>query len=222
MNPDDVVEEYGADAMRLYEMFTGPLDAAKPWQMAGVSGVRRFLDRAWRIVCSVDDTLQPAVQDVPPPNNLLRLRHKTVAAVTQDIEALRFNTAIARLMELANALTVATVRPRETVETFVLLLAPFAPHIAEELWSKLGHQSTLAHVAWPGFDPALAQDERQQYVVQVNGKVRHRFHAVAGLDPTALVATAKADPQVVTLLRGKTIAKEVAIPGRLVNFVVRD
>jgi leucyl-tRNA synthetase len=221
VNPDDVVEEYGADSMRLYEMFMGPLDAAKLWQMSGVSGVRRFLDRAWRIVCTEDDRLQPAVQQVSASNNLLRLRHKTVAAVTQDIEALRFNTAIARLMELANALTAATLRPRESVETFVLLLAPFAPHIAEELWSKLGHQGTLADEAWPSFDLALAQEERQEYVVQVNGRVCHRFYAVAGLERTALVTTAKADPQVAALLRGKIIEKEVAVPGRLVSFVVR-
>ena len=208
--------------MRLYEMFMGPLDAAKPWQMTGVSGVRRFLDRAWRIVCGEDDALHPAVREAAAPDDLLRLRHRTVAAVTHDIEALRFNTAIARLMELANALTVATVRPRETVQTFVLMLAPFAPHIAEELWSKLGHQGTLADLAWPRFEPALAQEERQEYVVQVNGKLRHRFHAAAELHSAALLAAAKADPHVVALLHGKTIAREVAIAGRLVNFVVRD
>jgi leucyl-tRNA synthetase len=222
VNPDDVVEEYGADALRLYEMFMGPLDTAKPWQMSGVSGVRRFLDRSWRIVCDEDDALHPSVRDVAAPDDLLRVRHKTVAAVTQEIEALRFNTAIARLMEMANALTVAAVRPRETVETFVLLLAPFAPHLAEELRSKLGYQGTLAYVAWPGFDPALTRDESQEYVVQVNGKVRHRFHAEAGLDANALLATAKEEPQVMALLAGKTIVKEIAIPGRLANFVVRQ
>jgi leucyl-tRNA synthetase len=221
VNPDDIVKEYGADAMRMYEMFMGPLDAAKPWQMAGVSGVRRFLERAWRIVCNDDDELQSGVQQVPGPDDLVRLRHKTVSAVTQDIEALRLNTAIARLMELANALTVATVRPREIVETFVLLIAPFAPHVAEELWCKLGHQNSLAYEAWPHFDPALAQDERREYVVQVNGRVRHRFHAAVGLDVAALITTAKAHPHVVALLRGKTVVKEIAIAGRLVNFVVR-
>ena len=113
--------------------------------------MRRFLDRAWRIVCGEDDTLQVAVQGVPPPDNLLRLRHKTVVAVTQDIEALRFNTAVARLMEFANALTVAPVRPRETVEIFVLLLAPFAPHIAEELWSRLGHREHAGSRGVAGF-----------------------------------------------------------------------
>ena len=222
VNPDDVVEEYGADSMRVYEMFMGPLDAAKPWQMAGVSGVRRFLDRAWRVVCGEDDALHPAVQEIAAADDLLRLRHKIVRAVTDDIQALRFNTAIARLMEMANTLTAAAARPRDVVETFVLLLAPFAPHLAEELWSKLAHQGTLAYAAWPGFDPALALDESSEYVVQVNGKLRHRFQANAGLDTDALLAAAKAEPQVIALLNGKTIVKEIAIPGRLANFVVRE
>ncbi len=222
VNPDAVVEEYGANSVRLYEMFMGPLDAAKPWQMNGVSGVRRFLDRAWRIVCDEGDTLHSTVQEVAAPNDLLRLRHKTVNVVTDDIEALRFNTAIARLMEFANALTAAAVRPREIVETFVLLLAPFAPHLAEELWSKLGHRCTLAYAPWPDFDPALAHDESQEYVVQVNGKVRHRFWAKAGLAAQALTTAAKAEPQVIALLDGKTIMKEIAIPGRLANFVIRE
>jgi leucyl-tRNA synthetase len=221
VNPDDVVAEYGADAVRLYEMFMGPLDAAKPWQMGGVNGVRRFLDRAWRIVCGEGDGLHPAVQDVEAPADLLRLRHRTVDAVTEDIEALRFNTAIARLMELANALTTAAVRPCEVVEAFVLLLAPFAPHIAEELWGKLGHGGTLAYAPWPGFDPALAQAESQEYVVQVNGKLCHRFRAEAGLGGNALLAAAKDEPQVTALLDGKAVVKEVVIPGRLVNFVLR-
>ena len=222
VNPDDVVEEYGADAMRLYEMFMGPLDVAKPWQMAGVNGVRRFLDRAWRIVCDDDDTLHPLISDGSEvPLALLRLRHRTVGAVTEDIEALRFNTAIARLMEMVNGLTVAAVRPREVVETFVRLLAPFAPHIAEELWRKLGHDGTLAYAPWPNFDPVLAQEDTQEYVVQVNGKVRHRFQGSTGLDAATLLAAAKAESAVVGLLEGKAAVKEIAIPGRLVNFVVR-
>jgi leucyl-tRNA synthetase len=221
VNPDDVVEEYGADSVRLYEMFMGPLDVAKPWQMSGVTGVRRFLDRAWRIVCGEDDALHPAVVAADPPVELLRLRHRTVGTVTEDIENLRFNTAIARLMEMANGLTTATVRPREVVETFVKLLSPFAPHLGEELWRKLGHDGTLAYVPWPDFDPELAREESQEYVVQVNGKVRHRFQGKAGLDADALMAAAKAEPQVGALLAGKAMVKEIAIPGRLVNFVVR-
>ncbi len=162
------------------------------------------------------------MQDVEAPADLLRLRHRTVGAVTEDIEALRFNTAVARLMEMANGLTTAAARPREVVEAFVLLLAPFAPHIAEELWGKLGHDGTLACAAWPGFDPALAQDESQEYVVQVNGKLRHRFQASAGLDAVALLAAAKAEPQVAALLQGKAVLKEIAVPGRLTNFVVQE
>ncbi len=222
VNPDDLVEQYGADSVRLYEMFMGPLDVAKPWQMSGVTGVRRFLDRAWRIVCGDDDELNQMVQDRQGSKALLRLRHQTVASVTGDIEALRFNTAIARLMEMANGLTVASVRPREVVETFVKLLAPFAPHLAEELWSKLGHEGTLAYASWPGFDPAMTQHDTQEYVVQVNGKVRHRFEAATGLDAAALLAAAQADTAVISLLDGRTVVKEIAIPGRLVNFVVEN
>ena len=222
VNPDDVVDEFGADSMRLYEMFMGPLDVAKPWHMGGVNGVRRFLERAWRIVCGDDDALHPAVRDVAADGALLRLRHRTVGVVTEDIAELRFNTAIARLMEMANALTGAATRPREVVETFVLLLSPFAPHLAEELWGKLGHAGTLAYAPWPAFDPALAVEEMQEYVVQVNGKVRHRFTAAAGLDKPALLAAARGEQQVTVLLAGKTELKAIAVPGRLVNFVVRD
>jgi leucyl-tRNA synthetase len=222
VNPDDVVEQYGADSVRLYEMFMGPLDVAKPWQMSGVTGVRRFLDRAWRIVCGDDDALNPMVRDGQGSTALRRLRHQTVAAVTGDIEAQRFNTAIARLMEMANGLTVASVRPREVVETFVKLLAPFAPHLAEELWSKLGHEGTLAYTSWPSFDPAMTQHDTQEYVVQVNGKVRHRFEGATGLDATALLTAAKTDSAVIALLDGRTVVKEIASPGRLVNFVVEN
>ncbi|NDK51429.1 leucine--tRNA ligase [Rhizobium laguerreae] len=221
VNPDDVVHQFGADALRLYEMFMGPLDAAKPWQTAGLIGVRRFLERAWRIVCDESDGLSPVVLEAAPSPQLLRLRHQTVKSVTADIEAIRFNTAISRLMELANALTAEAVRPREVVETFVLLLAPFAPHIAEELWSKLGHGETLTWVSWPTFDPAMIEMETREYVVQINGKVRHRFEAAADLGE-ALLAAARSEPSVMALLDGKTVVKEVLVPGRLVNFVVDD
>ncbi|MCW1407159.1 leucine--tRNA ligase [Rhizobium sp. 1AS11] len=221
VNPDDVVEQFGADALRLYEMFMGPLDAAKPWQTAGVIGVRRFLERAWRIVCDESDGLSPAVLEAAPSPQLLRLRHQTVKTVTADIEAIRFNTAVSRLMELANALTAEAVRPREVVETFVLLLAPFAPHIAEELWSKLGHGETLTWVSWPTFDPAMIEMETREYVVQINGKVRHRFEAAADLGE-ALLAAVRSDPAVMALLDGRMVVKEIVVPGRLVNFVIED
>ncbi|MFW8585397.1 leucine--tRNA ligase [Rhizobium beringeri] len=221
VNPDDVVDQFGADALRLYEMFMGPLDAAKPWQTAGVIGVRRFLERAWRIVCDEGDGLSAAVREAAPSPQLLCLRHQTVKTVTADIEAIRFNTAVSRLMELANALTAEAARPREVVETFVLLLAPFAPHVAEELWSKLGHGESLTWVSWPTFDPAMIEMETREYVVQINGKVRHRFEAAADLGE-ALLAAARSEPAVMALLDGRMVVKEVLVPGRLVNFVVED
>lgn len=221
VNPDAVVAEHGADALRLYEMALGPLEATKPWQTGGVAGIRRFLDRAWRIVCAEDDGLSPAVREVEPPAGLLRLRHATVAAVTADIEGLRCNTAIARLMQLAKALAAAEPRPRAVVQDFVLLLAPFAPHIAEELWAKLGHPDSLAHAPWPGFDPDLAAEESRDYAVQLDGRVRHHFRGPAGLDGPALIAVARTDPKVAMLLDGRKVVREIAVPGRLVNFVTR-
>ena len=156
VNPDQVVKDFGADSLRLYEMFMGPLEATKPWAMTGVNGVRGFLDRVWRmIVAERSETLElnPAVQPVEPTAEQSRVLHKTVAAVTRDIERLDFNTAIARMMEFTNFFTKADVRPRGVMEQFVLLLSPFAPHLAEELWQLLGHERTLAYEPWPAADP---------------------------------------------------------------------
>jgi leucyl-tRNA synthetase len=222
VNPDEVIDAFGADSMRLYEMFMGPLDVAKPWQMAGVAGVSRFLNRAWRIVVNDEDGLSDQIVDVEPTPEILRLQHKTIRSVTEELEALRFNTAIAKLMEMSNAVLSLERKPRVVVETFVLLLAPFAPHLAEELWNVLGHKESLAYAPWPDFDPVLAEDERREYVVQVNGRLRHKMVADAGLSAASLLETVKADPRVTELLRGKQIVKEFAVPGRLVNFVVSD
>jgi leucyl-tRNA synthetase len=222
VNPDAVIDAYGADSMRLYEMFMGPLDVAKPWQMSGVAGVSRFLNRAWRIVVSDADALSAQMCDIEPTREILQLQHKTIRSVTEDIEALRFNTAIAKLMEMSNALHALERKPRDVVESFVLLLSPLAPHLAEELWSILGHQDSLAFAPWPSFDPALAQDGVREYVVQINGKLRHKVFADAGLSAAGLLESIKADPRVTELLQGKQVVREVAVPGRLVNFVVRD
>ena len=222
VNPDDIVAAYGADALRLYEMFMGPLEMTKPWQTSAVHGMRHFLERAWRLVCDDDAPISPRLVDVPPDQRLLRLQHKTVRAVTEGIEDLRFNTSIARLMELVNALTPLEQRPRSVVQSLVLLLAPFAPHLCEELWRVLGHGESLAYAPWPIFDPDLASDDQREYVVQLNGRTRHKIVADADMAADTLLALTKADRRVKELLAGKKIVKEIAVPGRLVNFVVRE
>jgi leucyl-tRNA synthetase len=223
INPDAIIAEYGADSLRLYEMFMGPLEAVKPWSMKGVEGVYRFLARAWRmIVDSEADVvrLDARVQPVDPTLERAKVAARTVAAVTDDIEGLRFNTAISRLMEFVNFFTAQEVRPRRAMETFVLILSPFAPHIAEELWQLLGHEQTLAYEPWPAFDPALLKDEEVEIPVQVNGRLRGRIVVAAGLDAAALEQAAREDPRIGALLNGKTVRKVVVVPGKLVNFVV--
>jgi leucyl-tRNA synthetase len=224
VNPDDVVREYGADALRLYEMFMGPLEATKPWSMEGVNGVYNFLGRAWRMI--VDDhaegvALNAAIADEAPTDEANRIVHKTVKAVTEDVASLSFNTAIARMMEFVNYFTKQDRRPRSCMEPFVLLLSPFAPHIAEELWSALGHADSLAYAPWPKYDERLLVEESMELPVQVNGKVRGKITAPADADQATVLAIAKADPKIAEQLAGKTIAMEKYVPGRLVSFAVK-
>jgi leucyl-tRNA synthetase len=224
VKPDEVVQQYGADSLRLYEMFMGPLEAVKPWSMEGVSGVRGFLDRVWRMITNERaETLElnPAVQDVEPTAEENRVLHKTIQGVTQDLDRLAFNTAISKMMEFTNHFTKSDRRPRVAMEKLVLLLSPLAPHLAEELWQLLGHDKTLAYEPWPEFDPALAKDETIEVPVQINGKLRGRLMVAADISREALEAAAKADDRIAELLTGKTIVKSVIVPGRLVNFVIR-
>ena len=224
INPDDVVAEYGADSLRLYEMFMGPLEAVKPWSMKGVEGVYRFLGRAWRMIADAEAEevrLDPRVRDVAPTAEQAKIVARTVAAVTEDLERMSFNTAISRLMEFTNAFTTMDVRPKSALETFTLLLAPLAPHIAEELWELLGHGESLAYPPWPEYDPALLKDEEIEIPVQVNGKLRGRVTVPADADAAQIEAAARADEKVAPLLEGKTVLKVVVVPGKLVNFVVR-
>ena len=223
INPDDVVEHYGADALRLYEMFMGPLEAVKPWSMKGVEGVYRFLGRAWRMIVdfeSDDLGLDPKVQDVSMTPAQASIVARTVAGVTDDLEAMRFNTAISKLMEFVNAFTGMDVRPKSAMETFTLLLAPMAPHLAEELWELLGHAETLAYEPWPTFDPALLKDAEVEVPVQINGKLKTRVTIPSDADAATTEQTVRGDPKVVALLEGKTLRKVVVVPGKLVNFVV--
>ncbi len=222
VNPDDIVENYGADSLRLYEMFMGPLEQSKPWSMKGVNGVRNFLDRVWRMLIETKQeqlVLHSAVNDAEPTEEDLRVLHKTIKAVTQDIQTLSFNTAIARMMEFTNHFTRQDSRPQAIMEPFVLLLSPFAPHIAEELWSALGHDQSLAYEPWPEFDESKMVESSIEIPVQIMGKIKSKIMVPAGTSKDDLLAMAKADPKIVELLEGKTIRKEIAVPDRLVNIV---
>ncbi len=224
IDPEGVVSEYGADALRLYEMFMGPLEATKPWSMNGVNGVRNFLDRVWRLMIdtnSDDNSLLALITDAPPNADQNRVIHTTIHAVTRDIEQLSFNTAIARMMEFVNFFTKESVRPRSAMETLVLLLSPLAPHIAEELWQSLGNETTLAYHPWPKYDESLTRESEIEVPLQINGKLRAKVLVPAGCSETELEAAALRHERLQELLEGKQIIKTIVVAGRMVNFVVR-
>lgn len=224
VNPDDVVAQYGADSLRLYEMFMGPLEAVKPWNQDGVNGVRNFLDRVWRMIITADhesDALNEAVQDVEPNEEQNLVLHKTIKKVTEDIKNLSYNTAIACMMEFANFFSRQTVRPKSAMKTFVLLLSPFAPHIAEELWALLGATNTLAYEPWPTWDENALKERSIVVPVQINGKMRGRIEMAADSSPEQMEANVLADPRIASLIEGKTIVKKIVVPGKMVNLVVK-
>ena len=223
VTPDDISRDYGADTLRLYEMFMGPLDASRPWSTADIIGVHKLLQRVWRNVVD-EDSGEARVLDEPPDAETRRVLHRTIAAVRDDMAELKFNTAIARLFELNNHLTrVVTDRgaaPREVAEQLVLMLAPLTPHIAEELWRRVGHPGSLAYEPFPVADPAELVEEAVELPVQVNGKTRSRISVPADADQVEIEAMARADERIAVLLADATVRKVVVVPGRLVNFVV--
>ncbi len=219
VNPDDVIGEYGADTFRLYEMFMGPLESSKPWNTRDVPGVHRFLNRVWRMVAGDED--HPAlVTDGAADDAIERDLHKLIRKAGDDVEGMKFNTAIAAMMEFVNAVYKAGKIARSQAERFVLVLAPFAPHLAEELWSKLGHAKTLAYEPWPAVDPKLLVQDSIEIPVQVNGKVRGRIRVPAAADEAAVLEAAKQDAGVAAHLAGKTIRKTIYVAGRMLNVVV--
>jgi len=224
INPDEVIREYGADSFRLYEMFMGPLEQTKPWSTRGVEGVHRFLNRVWNLF--TDDgfrdeaRLHPGVTDETPDPAAMRLLHKTIRKVSEDLEALHFNTAISQMMIFVNEMTGRERRPRAVLEPFVLLISPFAPHLAEELWRLLGHEHSLAYQPWPEWRPELTEDEQVEIVLQVNGKLRGKLMAPKSAPEAELERMARADERIAAFLEGNTIVKTVIVPGRLVNFVL--
>jgi leucyl-tRNA synthetase len=224
VNPDEVVDSHGADSMRLYEMFMGPLERQKPWQMAGIEGLWRFLNKVWRATVG-DDRVSVKVVDEEPPAALLKKMHQTIKKVTEDVEALRFNTAISQMMifvsDLAEDLEKAGHAYRKTSEALVKLLAPFAPHIAEEIWEILGHGESLAHAPWPAFDAALVVDDTVNVVFQVNGKVRVEQAVAKGTPREALESLAREHAKFRPWLENQEVVKVIIVPDRLVNFVVK-
>jgi leucyl-tRNA synthetase len=222
VNPDDFIREYGADTFRLFEMFGGPLEQSRPWDAKAIVGPYRLLQRVWRVVVD-ENTDAVHVSDDPVPDELNRLLHKAIHSVRDGYETLRFNTSIARITELNNAIRQAypdAGTPRGLAEPLVLMLAPLAPHIAEELWSRLGHSTSLAWAQFPIVDEALLVDDTVEVPVQVNGKLRAVITMPADSDAEAMEAAARADSRVVAALDGRETRRVVAVPGRLVNFVV--
>jgi len=228
LNPDPFVQEYGADAFRLYEMYMGPLEAQKPWSTRDIIGQTRFLRAVWRNLIGDTDEESPPQQaqegtkvyDGPIPDPLARQMHRAIKKVGEDIEGLRFNTAIAELFKLNNAMTQQDGVPRELAENFTLMLAPFAPHIAEEIWERLGHHKSLSQRPWPTFDPALLSEETIELAVQVNGKVRGKIHVPADAPQEEVLDLAAAAEGVRPYLEGKPIRKKIYVPRKLVSFVV--
>ena len=219
------MRDFGADALRLYEMFMGPLEATKPWSTTGVGGVRSFLDRCWRLI--VDDradecVLAAQVVDDAPTDDQLRELHRTIDKVTKAIRLLSFNTAIARMMEFVNFCTPLERRPRQILELFVTVLCPFAPHLAEELWEVLGQPAPLSLAAWPVALETWLRDDTVEIPVQIQGKLRGRVTMATDADAKAMQAAAASDPKIAQLLVGKAIVKVVAVQGRLVNFVLQE
>ncbi len=221
VNPDDVIAEWGADSMRLYEMFMGPLTASKPWQTAGIAGVHRFLKRVQRLVLDEDGKLSTKINAKANDPAFDKLLHRTIKKVTEDCEGLQFNTAISAMMELVNGAYKEAEITRATAERLALLVAPFAPHVGEELWQALGHAQTLAYETWPAYDFSLVTLDEVVISVQVNGKLRGTLTVGKSTAKDEIIKQAKDLETVQRQLEGKVLAKEIFVPGKIVNFVVK-
>jgi leucyl-tRNA synthetase len=232
INPDDIVQSFGADSMRVYEMFMGPLEVTKPWLTAGLVGVSRFLERLWAIaerpVIKEDQCLQggPLQGSEPQVNSarrdeLTRLMHKTIKKVSGDTASLNFNTAISQMMVYSSELAKLTEVPRSLWEPLVVMVSAYAPHLGEELWERLGHTSSVSKASWPTWEERLTEDNEVTVVAQVNGKIRDKFTAAAGTSKEELEKTALALPGVLKWIEGQTVVKIIAVPDKLVNIVVK-
>jgi leucyl-tRNA synthetase len=215
VNPSDIVRDYGADTLRLYEMFMGPLEVSKPWSDQGVEGARRFLNRVWAFFTEAEnvvDTEVPALE---------KIYHKSVKKITEDFEKLAFNTAISQMMVFVNAVYKEGKCPREYAEGLIKMLSCICPHVCEEMWSILGHNDTIAYESWPVYDEAKTVDDSVEVAVQVNGKLRATVMLPMNCDKDEAIAIAKADEKVQAAIEGKTIVKEISVPNKIVNIVVK-
>jgi len=215
INPDEIVAEYGADTLRAYEMFMGPLPDAKPWNTNGVAGVNRFLNRIWR---AAEDLKFTATE---PSKEQLKVLHKTIKKVTTDTENMNFNTAISALMIFVNELCAGPELPLSVWKTFVVLLSPYVPHLAEELWERLGGKPTVSKAPWPTYDDTLTVDDEIEMVFQINGKIRSKLVVPAGLVAAEMEKLARSDARIVALTDGKEVVKIICVPNKLVNIVVK-
>jgi leucyl-tRNA synthetase len=220
VNPSDIIEKYGADTLRLYEMFMGPLEASKPWNDQAVEGARRFLNKVWMFFTESDNICELDPNSAEG-KELKKLYHKTVKKVTNDFEALAFNTAISQMMIFMNAATKIGKCNREYAEGFVKMISCVCPHIGEEIWSQLGHDNTIAYEKWPEYDEEATKDDEIEIAVQVNGKVKGKLMVAADEDEASVKAKGEALDNVAAAMAGKTVVKEIYIKGRILNIVVK-
>ncbi|MBO6794347.1 MAG: leucine--tRNA ligase [Balneolaceae bacterium] len=222
INPDHVIDQFGADSLRLYEMFMGPLEQVKPWSTKGVDGVNRFLNRAWRLLVE-ENSGEFKISDVEPNKDQLKVLHTAIKKVTEDVEAMRFNTAISALMIFVNEANSWKTVPKMVANDFVKLLNPFAPHLAEELWNKLGNERTISYTDWPEFNEEFLKEDEVMYPVQVNGKVRADIFVLAdkAKNKDYVLEIAKNENKVKKYLAEGNLVKEIFVPGRIINFVVK-
>ena len=220
VNPDDIVRDYGADALRLYEMFLGPLEQSKPWNTKGIEGVKRFLERTWRMFCGEQgEDLLDSIKDAEISDEQNFVLHNTIKKVGEDIENLSFNTAISQMMIFVNEFYNAEVKPKEAMEKYLLCLAPFAPHLAEELWAKLGNTESVYFQEFPAYDEAKTQKQSIEFVVQVTSKIRARIPMKPGISQDEALEVAKQDENVQKHIEGKTIRKVIFVPDKLINII---
>jgi leucyl-tRNA synthetase len=220
VNPDEIVEAYGADTLRIYEMFMGPLEASKPWNTNGVEGSHRFLSRVWRLFIQEDGKLNEKIGNHKGSDSFLRTLHKTIKVVSSDMEGLRFNTSISHLMVMMNEANKEKELPIDAMKAFVLMLAPLAPHMAEELWQRLGHENTLAYEPWPTFQEELTIENEVELAIQINGKIKDRLVVSTETSEELIKEMTLALETVQEAMAGKTIKKFIVVPNRLVNIVV--